>query len=110
MFTWISQSLPRHPLSPRLAFVLLATNFDAGSSLVWTENGAFDTGFSKELFVIETFSRHLSESFSILEVVERGLPWWSSGKESACQCRRHGFDPWERFHVPQRRFHVLQGN
>ena len=21
-------------------------------------------------------------------------PWWLSGKESACQCRRHGFDPW----------------
>jgi len=24
----------------------------------------------------------------------RGLPWWLSGKESACQCRRHQFDPW----------------
>ena len=22
------------------------------------------------------------------------LPWWLSGKESACQCRRHGFNPW----------------
>ncbi|KAG5201875.1 hypothetical protein JEQ12_004638 [Ovis aries] len=22
-----------------------------------------------------------------------GLPWWLSGKESACQCRRHEFDP-----------------
>ena len=22
------------------------------------------------------------------------LPWWINGKESACQCRRHGFDPW----------------
>ena len=25
-----------------------------------------------------------------------GLSWWLSGKESACQCRRHGFDPWSR--------------
>ena len=25
-----------------------------------------------------------------------GLPWWLSGKESACQCRRHTFDPWSR--------------
>ena len=28
-----------------------------------------------------------------------GLPWWLSGKESACQCRRHrrrGFHPWVR--------------
>ena len=23
-----------------------------------------------------------------------GLPWWLSGKESTCQCRRHKFDPW----------------
>ena len=23
-----------------------------------------------------------------------GLLWWLSGKEPACQCRRHGFDPW----------------
>ena len=27
---------------------------------------------------------------------EHRLPWWLSGKESACQCRRHGFDPWSR--------------
>ena len=25
-----------------------------------------------------------------------GLPWWLSGKESACQCRRHKFNPWVR--------------
>ena len=24
----------------------------------------------------------------------RAIPWWFSGKESTCQCRRHGFDPW----------------
>ena len=23
-----------------------------------------------------------------------GLPWWLSGKEPACQCRRHLFNPW----------------
>ena len=48
-----------------------------------------------------------------------GLPWWLSGKESICQCRRHGFDlwvgkiPWRRewqptpvflsWRIPQRR-------
>ena len=26
----------------------------------------------------------------------QGFPWWLSGKESACQCRRHGLDPWSR--------------
>ena len=25
--------------------------------------------------------------------IASGLTWWSSGKESACQCRGHGFDP-----------------
>ena len=24
---------------------------------------------------------------------DSGLPWWLSGKESACQCRRRRFDP-----------------
>ena len=31
-----------------------------------------------------------------------GLSWWLSGKESACQCERHGFDPWVR-RISQRR-------
>ena len=26
------------------------------------------------------------------EVYKWGLPWWLSGKEFTCQCRRHGFD------------------
>ena len=25
-----------------------------------------------------------------------GLPWWLSGKESACQYRGHVFNPWVR--------------
>ena len=25
---------------------------------------------------------------------QRGLPWWHSGWESACQCRGQGFKPW----------------
>ena len=31
-----------------------------------------------------------------------GLPWWLSGKESACKCRRLGFNPWFR-EIPWRR-------
>ena len=26
--------------------------------------------------------------------VSSGLPWWLSGKEFACQCKRHRFNPW----------------
>ena len=29
-----------------------------------------------------------------LSIQDNGLPWWLSGKESACQCRRHRFDLW----------------
>ena len=29
----------------------------------------------------------------VLKRGNRGLPWWASGKESAFQCRGHGFDP-----------------
>ena len=31
-----------------------------------------------------------------------GLPWWLNGTESACQCRRSGFNPWVR-KIPWRR-------
>ena len=31
-----------------------------------------------------------------------GLPWWLRGKESACQCRRRGFNPWVQ-KIPWRR-------
>ena len=31
-----------------------------------------------------------------------GLPWWFHGRESACQCRRHEFEPWVR-KIPWRR-------
>ena len=36
-----------------------------------------------------------TESFSLKWLIG-GLSWWLSGKESDCQCRRHGFDPWSR--------------
>ena len=40
---------------------------------------------------------------SILQLMRKdGLPWWFCGKESACQCRRCGFNPWVR-KIPWRR-------
>ena len=30
------------------------------------------------------------------------LPWWFNGRECACQCSRHGLDPWVR-KIPWRR-------
>ena len=39
-------------------------------------------------------SVHSSINFYPCRYFGIGLPWWLSGKESACQCRRWGFDPW----------------
>ena len=47
----------------------------------------------------ECASRHPNSPHFILP---HGLPWWLSGKESACQCRRREFNPWVR-KIPWRR-------
>ena len=44
----------------------------------------------------------VSLTSSYLQELIIGLLWWISGKESACQCRRHRFDPWVR-KIPWRR-------
>ena len=33
-------------------------------------------------------------SFKLVYFTFHGLPWWHSGKESTCQCRRFKFDTW----------------
>jgi len=30
----------------------------------------------------------------VVFTLHQGLSWWLSVKESTCQCRRRGFDPW----------------
>ena len=35
-----------------------------------------------------------SDILSKLGGITTWLPWWLSGKEFACHCRRHGFEPW----------------
>ena len=32
----------------------------------------------------------------VIKNTNRGFPWWLSGKESTCQCRGHGFNPWSK--------------
>ena len=40
----------------------------------------------------------LKPSYSVIKKTNKKneLPWWLSGEESTCQCRRHGFDPQSR--------------
>ena len=43
-----------------------------------------------------TQKQNQKKKYQILALVpsQEGLPWWLMGKESSCQCKRHGFDPW----------------
>ena len=42
------------------------------------------------MLIYGTHTQNISLTFT------SGLPWWLSGKESVCQCRRQGFDPGSR--------------
>ena len=42
---------------------------------------------------IQRGGRHSNSLVSLLRC-NHELPWWFSGGESSCQCRRHGFNPW----------------
>ena len=45
---------------------------------------------------IHSFIQQLMKSIPNLRKGYGGLPWWSNGRESACQCRVQGFDPQSR--------------
>ena len=53
-------------------------------------------------FLFSIFYRQDSSHYNLLWVIkggfdeQLGIPKWSSGKESACQCGEHKFDPWVR--------------
>ena len=47
--------------------------------------------------LIHLFNTHFLSTDQVLR-----LPWWLSGKESTCQCKRRGFSPWVRT-IPWRR-------
>ena len=67
------RDLPNPGIQPRSAYI--AGRFFTN----WAETGKWDAANSK-----------------VLKIAVLGLPWWLSGKESACQYRRCGFDPWSR--------------
>ena len=46
-------------------------------------------------FLFPTSSSTLLITYSIdNDILTDGFPWWLSSKESTCQCRRYGFNPW----------------
>ena len=37
---------------------------------------------------------NIKEIEFVIKKLTKGLPWWCSGWESACQCGGRGFEPW----------------
>ena len=63
-------------------FVCLNAKMQKGTTFVFHIKGDY---------VLEMRSRGI---MCIQTTTAKGLPWWLSGKESACQCTRRGFDLW----------------
>ena len=93
-----------HPISPPSEFILHFYNFIISRLLCkWnhTTHDLLDLAFC--FFTFNSFKiypklLHLSvlHCFYYWVISYGGLPWWLSGKEFVCQCRRHGFEPWGR--------------
>ena len=72
---------------------LISLMFHLGDTLVREMNSVFVfMFFYLERIVVETF--FFSVLFIWFVFVLYHIQQWLGGKESACQCRRHGFDPW----------------
>ena len=98
------------------SYSINSVNFQGNDTLEWDDDilkhmiSAFDAFC---FFLRPPFARPPSNPWSLLHhlfgpwlkqtcTMICGLPWWLSGKESACQCRRCEFDSWVR-KIPWRR-------
>ena len=66
-----------------------------------TFNNAWRLQWGPTFVIILSFFLKQNSGFNLVKPMrkiwikntQRGLPWWRSGWESACQCRGHGFEP-----------------
>ena len=64
------------------------------SLCLWDILFMFNTSGSLFLYIAGERKVLLEGNLSTYIKRTLGLPWWRSGWESACQCRRYGFEPW----------------
>ena len=79
----------------------ISTSIFRHSSDLWENlcnTGVYHLGYNdvkySALFLLTSSLLYFSYTKLFVIVWAIGLPWWLSGKESACQCRRRRFDPW----------------
>ena len=70
----------------------VAISFSRGSS--WPRDQAHISFIAGGFFTAEPLGKLLHLSTLHQKPWVMGLSWWSSGWESACQCRGHRCDPW----------------
>ena len=97
--------LLKHPLDPPQCFPSFPGRHLVAktSSIFSSDTCPLDSPqFPKLTFIVRWLLR-LSDLFiDVFLPHRRGLLWWFSRKESACQCRRHRFHPWV-WKIPWRR-------
>ena len=59
--------------------------------LLWLKLILKECSLIKKKCILPQF--FVSKWYIIISVKKHGLPWWLSGKEPTCQCRRLGFNP-----------------
>ena len=78
-----------------------SVSMDSASSSVESKNGNIkqvSQEYNPSPDCLQLWSYFLS-----FKNVWNGFPWWVSGKESSCQCRRHGLNPW-----PEMNTHAME--
>ena len=62
---------------------------DLENSLIYLSHWPSFFNLSELVFLTRGRQIWIAFNFYLLQ-----LPWWLSGEESSCQCRRHEFSPW----------------
>ena len=78
-FKYVFLIVTNKSFQPTQNWLIISRGTGIMATLKWTDYPMFKTATKKWLLYLFA-----------------SIPWWFSGKESACQCRRRRFDPWVR--------------
>ena len=89
---WVAMSSSRTSSPPRdwTQVSCLAGRF----FIVWATREDLPIGDTQSPALSSAVTPHVRTTKGPQQFQTLGLPWWLCGKESTCQCRRHGLDTW----------------